>query len=527
MRVTHNSNSTVRLRLLLAALLQVVRALGVTEKAIDMTNRYIELVQLLSHFSFGQAIELLRDSRWVVAVQQKIVQTKAKKYFSRWRTGVHSTRRFGKPLEGKMNFGSDLFLKPILKQETNPVANAFHKWQVAYRARRVLGCHAVETAQTAIRAWRKWLHLKLTYVGHGYRVRDSMFSPTANCATVAKFVFREWRGSAKLQRRRVRDIINDKRGALEHWRGLSTKKGNYMKLACLYDQTRHARPAFCTWLTVYTKTFVAGEHARRHYLQRRAGDALNVWREKRKRSLRMNHFLGRWRSTLDYHSRQVLNADNFYVRKLFVGALQRWRTKTVVTGTLRNSAQVMIYRHTKQSATLFLKVWREVTRWVARSSEKVRTLRANRDARLSFSRWRLWRETRQAADSLYRSRLFRNVVTAWKLRVDAVKENSNLKESSFANWRRLLQTRLRLRHYVRVKSRSQINLPRSLTWSDAFGRAGMAAVFMGWRKIAVLNRRVELHEAHKNRTLKSEVMKGWRMDANVAFYLRQYTLVVN
>jgi hypothetical protein len=113
------------------------------------------------------------------------------------------------------------------------------------------------------------------------------------------------------------------------------------------------------------------------------------------------------------------------------------------------------------------------------------------------------------------------------MRVDAVKENGNLKESTFANWRRVLQTRLRLRHYVRVKSRPQINLPRSLTWSDAFGRAQKTAVFMGWRKIAALNRRVEMHEAHKNQILKAEVMKGWRMDANVAFYLRQYTFVGN
>lgn len=49
-----------RHRLLLAALFKVLQALGGVEKAIGWTDRYLNLVHLLSNLSFSQALRLIQ-----------------------------------------------------------------------------------------------------------------------------------------------------------------------------------------------------------------------------------------------------------------------------------------------------------------------------------------------------------------------------------------------------------------------------------------------------------------------------------
>lgn len=536
-RTTGSDNATVRFRMLLLALLQVAGALGAIDKVIGMTDRNIELIKLLSYFSFTQALELLRDSRWVMAVQKKIMQAKLKRFFFRWagRTRVHASVTMPRRRMVPPPAFSDVILKPVLRHNHQRPMNgkdiAFNQWQLAFRAKRVLACKVVEIVQRALRVWRQWTKLKRTfenYCGYIPIGNDENLIGQATAAgpiALARFVFKEWRGGAKLQRRRVRDGISEKRGRFENWKEFTLKKLNIIKLATLYDQTRNARPAFCAWLTVCTRTSFATEQARIYDRRRVLEKSINHWYMKKKILFRANTALGKWRSVRDFHQRQMETSRRFYMSKLIANALQRWRTNVVIAKTMKKSAEVMIGRRMRRTATLCLNVWRGVHRWVERNSEKMRTVRANRDARSLFNRWRVWKETKQTSDTLYRSNLVRAVLLAWKRRCELKRANELLREEYLESWRRVLRTKQSVRRFNLQRTNSSINLlkkiPRNLSWEVHLTLGDKLEIVNNWKKHAVLTKQGEMYELRKNQMIKSDVLKGWRMDANVVFYLRQ------
>ena len=490
--------ANTRLRMLLSALLQVVRALGAAEKAIGMTDRYIDLISLLSHFAFPQALQLLQDSRWVVAVQRKIIMVTVKKQFVRWR--VINSQRQRRHLAPELDILDDLSkqlrfkrtinreLKSAMREVTKtPLQDAFSKWRLTCRSKRVIGCAIVETAQNTLQRWRKWSMLRRiydNYVGVGYVVQGGEHSLgealSLGIVAMAKFVFSEWRGAAKLQRRRVSDFIHDKRGTWDAWRNARLKREDFLRLAVLYDGARCGRPSLCKWIAAHTKSSFAREQAYCHDRDRLLSSCFEVWRGRRMESMTLNRFIGRWRSAIEYRRRGLLAADNFHQRKLVVYGFQRWRTRAVVTTALKASATKIISLRTHRGVRLFLNVWREMNRWVHRNSEKVRTLRAARTARQNLEIWRGCLNMKHAADDFVRARILRVALGLWKEKLEDIRGAHVFRGDTFANWRRLVQTRQVIRQ--------KFGLVTKGTCLTLIPLVAKAKIFRDWRRRAALVR---------------------------------------
>lgn len=495
-RVGKKIPANTRLRMLLSALLQVVRALGAVEKTIGMTDRYIDLISLLSHFAFPQALQLLQDSRWVVAVQRKIIMVSVKRQFVRWR--VVNSQRQRRHLAPELDILDDLSkqlrfkrtinreLKSAMREVTkSPLQDAFSKWRLTYRSKRVIGCAMVEVAQDTLQKWRKWSMLRRIYgnyvgVGHAQGEHSLGEASSFGTAAMAKFVFSEWRGAAKLQRRRVSDFIYDKRSTWDAWRNARIKREDFLRLAVLYDGARCGRPSLCKWIAAHTKASFVREQACCHDRDRLLSSCFEVWRERGMESMTLNRFIGRWRSAVEYRRRGSLAANNFYQRKLVVHGFQRWRTRAVVTTTLKASAARIISLRTHRGVRLFLNVWREMNRWVHRNSEKVRTLRAARTARQNLEIWRDRLKMKHFADDFIRTRILRMAFGCWKEKLEDIRGAHVFRGDTFANWRRLMQTR-------RILCQ-KFNLITKGTCATLIPLAAKAKIFRDWRKRAALVR---------------------------------------
>lgn len=524
-------HTAVRRRFLLAALLQVSRALDAVPKAIGATDRFLDLLELLSHFHFPQALQLLQDGRWTARVQSKLRQARLKKCLAQWRLMARSSASAKRILRGDVGRERLLpkaILRPVAALEEGPSLKLFfRKWGLAYRLKRVTACNSVDLAVRVMPKWRKCTLLKQVYehyMGHGTftSVTEIAVQPSASFGprVLAAYAFKSWRGLSKLQRRRIDDFIHDKRSAFDGWRRRTEKRGNHYTIASLYDCTRNLRPALSIWHGLCQKTRQGRDAAIKFNLARLLGKSMEIWREKRTKLTRLNRFLGRWRGALEFKGRCQATAHEYLQRKLIVNKLLQWRQRTVIVTTLQASADKLIKKKFKDQAEIYFNVWHKMKTWINRSSEKMRTIRAARLAKNALNHWRMQLQTKQAAESLYRVGLVKKCWAVWTLKLWEAQEAKSTKSGVLENWRRIVAIRNAVKVYFKHQG---VNNPciEAHPWPDACVRLQAQSIFNVLRRRALLRRQLDFYTHKKNVGLQADIFKGWRLDANVVFYLKQ------
>lgn len=457
------TDMSLRYRLLLAALLQVLRAIGGLERALGDTDRYIDLVRLLAHFNFAQAAQLLQDGRWSLLVQQKLQQHRQRKYLVIWRGQLRAAQG-GFP--SAWDDSREVLLKPTETisgtGSNHPMRTVFSRWRntlstrqaehlrrpsaVAYDATRVAWLFAV---------WRKWVSLKRRLDNYqAYAVPSDEESMAASLMTLrspqarALYLLREWRGATKLQRRRVNEIIDLKRSTWGAWYSLRQRHQTRQSLAIMYDGARHLRPTFCSWAAALTRHTYFWERARDHYDRLVKIRTLEHWQGRRREMTRMRQTLSKWRGITDFHRRNRTIARLFHHRKVIVTLLAHWRGRTNGLGIVQQTAERLRASRVRAHAHLFLTVWRKSLAWITRNGEKMRLMRAARTVRTCLQHWRQWRGTRSIADLVHKGTLLRRIMARWQDRLEELQRTQWMRSDAWQAWRRLLLTRRTIRLFT-------------------------------------------------------------------------------
>lgn len=373
--------------------------------------------------------------------------------------------------------------------------------------RLVAACKNTENTQKIFKKWRYWARLRKVYHNYtgdkyqdftktSYLEAEIFGALSVNSMTSTRFLFREWRASSRLQSRRVSQIIKLKREIFFSWTARCSRWNNGERLAVMYDGIRKIRPILYHWLSSLATIQFSQEHASSHNRHRLLSRCIKKWQDIRSDSLHRNKFFGRWRSVTDFRCRNILQGADFCNTKILSSCLRKWRLRKNISRALEETAEKMRIRQKLQAFRLTLNVWREMCRWIFRNSEKVRVIRAAKDARACFQLWRTWGETRQAADSMYKASVLRHILGFWQSRLAVVHTNHVVRASTFEKWRRMLSTRNCIRQYYSQKhslgaSSTQKQPQTSLYKKDlpvkgCFERYHAFYIFQKWRQRALL-----------------------------------------
>lgn len=479
---------SLRYRLLLAALLQVLRAIGGLEKALGDTDRYVDLMRLLAHFNFAQATQLLQDGRWGLLVHQKLQQHRQRKYLVIWRGQLRAAQG-GFP--SAWDDSREVLLKPTETISAlggnhhnphHPMRAVFSHWRntlgtrqaehlrrpsaVAYDATRVAWLFSV---------WRKWASLKRKLDNYqAYAVPSEEESMAASLMALrstrarALYLLHEWRGATKLQHRRVNEIIEVKRSAWGAWCSLQQRHQTRHGLAIMYDGTRHLRPTFCSWAAAFTRHAYCWERARDHCAQLVKSHVLEHWQERHQGMTRMRQTLGKWRGITDFYQRNQTIARLFHHRKMVVAFLAHWRGRANGLGIVQQTAERLRTNRIRAHAHLFLTVWRKSLAWITRNGEKMRLMRAARTVRTCIHHWRQWRGNRSIADLVHKGTLLRRIMARWQERLEELQRTRWMKSDVWKAWRRLSVTRRTIRLFTARRLGRGSNALEMLSVARAF-----------------------------------------------------------
>lgn len=505
-------NASVRFRLLLLSLLQVLKAIGGVEKLLVETDRYIELVKLSSQFDFTQAAQLVQDPRWPIFVQQKIHQHKLRGYLNAWKSFTVRKKRNANVLS-KTNNG--LISKPALRMKEHPAKDPFIKWRANVRAKliAIFGVGKKSWKEVLFSTWKKCAHLERIYQNYmGYYCDKPKEFNNLPEREKARFVFREWRGATKLQYRHVCNSLNDRRSTLILWRkGLHRNLG-MIHLASIYDSTRLAKPALYFWLVLFNRHTSASKTAVEHFRKAILEKYFDDWCVRRKTHIRLKQTMEKWHSLAQFQCTSRQTAISFYCRKIATVSFSLWRRATGRIKYMSAGADTLELRYLRSQSRIFLSAWRQANRWVYRNEEKIQALRITHKVQSYLRRWRQWRYHRQCADFFYKNGILRKNYVVWRERLQAIHQLYHIRADTFASWRRVLATFRAIKLFAIKKS-----IPRLIS----LNHLPVASSFAIWRHRTRLCRTVELYKVKKHAQITANCLKSWRLDANVQSFLQQ------
>lgn len=415
----------------------------------------------------------------------------------------------------------DVILKPSLKLPVSPLHMAFNRWRVATRAKKHIGGNAVDLAFRTIRRWRKLTHLKQMFENY---TRQPFFTPIESSAmkalregasVLAKFILREWRGVAKLQRRRVDDFIHNRRFLIETWRRKTEKRRNHLIIASMYDNNRVIRPIFMTWLNLERTVRRDRDKINRFCRYRLLSKHWDIWEGKRRKAILLNKFIGKWRGNLEFQHRRLITSVNFHNQKCIVKRLNTMRTQVALMRSLNVRCSQVIKKKNREQIEFYLNVWRKMRTWIERNSEKMRTIRAARLAKNALYHWKRMVRVSSKAEVINKRNTLSLGLLTWRRRLEEKRVNDRSKRGCFSAWRHLAQTRRLLRDLQGQKCFTpQFNLP------DLINRLKMQKIFKEWKRRALLAKKADVYQNQKTLALKRNSLKSWRLDVNVTCLIK-------
>ncbi len=445
------------------------------------------------------------------------------------------------------NYGGD----GVLQKDD---AAALKKWHLACRFRRYVarrnGPAQVAQRRTAFGAWLKAARLGRrykNYIGAGsffifagptdaiscVEADLTTIGAAAGPASVATFVLREWRAACRLHYRQIGSYgALGTAKAFSAWRQQARRwSTGAPSAAAAYDAMRCRRPVLYAWLAALAKMQVRGDRASHHYRSTKKVAVLDAWHQKRRNNARINKFFGRWRSAGDFTSKCWQQAAEFASKKVIVRALQHLRMRLNINVALTKASDRLQRRQGGRLCHGALAVWRQLRSWIDRNSEKVRTIRCAKDASACMYLWRRWRRTIEATRAMRRASLKRSHLDTWRAARAARALARATAGSVMEGWRRLLLMRRALYQFHRERHPALQGRGGGKSQSDSKAKGHdielscrtylMVRTLHHWRRLASLSRTLEMFGVRRDGAAKASLFKGWRLDANVNFYLQQ------